>query len=57
MAADTITRAQLLLQYYTALSEIEAEARTGESTHAGTRLPDVLPIYLEEAVVARASAA
>lgn len=57
MAADTISRSQLLLQYYSALSELEAEARAGESTRAEVRFASALPIFLEEGVAARASAA
>lgn len=57
MAADTISRSQILLQYYAALNEMEAEARAGESTRAESRFPGALPIFLEEGVAPRASAA
>ena len=57
MAADTISRSQLLLQYYAALSELEAEAQVGESTRAEVRFPSALPIFLAEGVAVRASAA
>jgi len=57
MAAETITRAQLLLQYYAALSELEAEARAKESARAEMCFHGALPMLLQERAAAQASAA
>jgi len=54
MAAYTITRAQLLLQYYAALSELEAEARAGEFAEASPRFHKAAPIFFHNEFAALA---
>jgi hypothetical protein len=51
MAAYTITRGQLLLQYYAALRELEEEARSQASAR-GERVRRVQPIFLHEELAA-----